>query len=59
VIKGGRAEAQFRDIWQPPTSKLTREERRRLDEVSPPPLIYSFWRQRNTASHRLGEADMT
>jgi hypothetical protein len=33
---------------------LSDEERRRLDEVSAPPLPYPHWHQAKTASDRLG-----
>jgi hypothetical protein len=38
--------------------KLTTEERKRLDEVSQPPLVYPYWHQSWTAKDRLGAADM-
>ena len=31
----------------PPSSRLTEEENRRLEEVSRPPLIYPYWHQRD------------
>ncbi|TDW31939.1 aryl-alcohol dehydrogenase-like predicted oxidoreductase [Rhizobium azibense] len=58
VIIGGRTEAQFKDNLAAAELKLTEEERRRLDDVSLPPVIYPYWHQRNTASDRLSEADM-
>ncbi|MEX2692035.1 aldo/keto reductase [Rhizobium mongolense] len=58
VIIGGRTEAQFKDNLAATELKLTEEERRRLDDVSLPPVIYPYWHQLNTASDRLSEADM-
>ncbi|AJD41732.1 aldo/keto reductase protein [Rhizobium gallicum bv. gallicum R602sp] len=58
VIIGGRTEAQFKDNLAAAELKLTEEERRRLDDVSLPPVIYPYWHQLNTASDRLSEADM-
>jgi hypothetical protein len=37
---------------------LTPEERRRLETVSMPPLLYPYWHQRKTASDRFGPAEM-
>ena len=39
--------------------RLSAEERKRLDDVSLPQLLYPYWHQRNTASDRLGEADLS
>ncbi|NNH32418.1 aldo/keto reductase [Rhizobium sp. SEMIA 4085] len=58
VIIGGRTEAPFKDNLAAAELKLTEEERRRLDDVSLPPVIYPYWHQLNTASVRLSEADM-
>ncbi|TCU10452.1 aldo/keto reductase [Rhizobium sullae] len=58
VIIGGRTDAQFKDNLAAAELKLTEEERKRLDDVSLPPLIYPYWHQLNTASDRLSEADM-
>jgi aryl-alcohol dehydrogenase-like predicted oxidoreductase len=59
VIIGGRTEAQFRDNLASADLKLSAEERKRLDDVSLPWLQYPYWHQRNTASDRLGEADLS
>ncbi|WP_438747703.1 aldo/keto reductase [Pararhizobium sp. O133] len=59
VIVGGRTEAQFRDNLAAADLVLSAEERRRLDEVSAPPVIYPYWHQLRTASDRLGEADLS
>ncbi len=59
VIIGGRTEAQFKNNLASAGLKLTDEERKRLDDVSLPPLMYPYWHQRNTASDRLSEADLS
>jgi aryl-alcohol dehydrogenase-like predicted oxidoreductase len=58
VIIGGRTEEHFKDNLAAAELKLTTEERRRLDEVSQPPLVYPYWHQSWTAKDRLGAADM-
>jgi len=59
VIIGGRTEEQFADNLKAWDLKLTDEERKRLDVISQPPLLYPYWHQRNTASDRLSEADLS
>ncbi|WEY42483.1 aldo/keto reductase [Paraburkholderia sp. SUR17] len=59
VIIGGRNEAQLRDNLSAANLKLTAEERERLDKVSQPPLLYPYWHQMQTASDRLGAADLS
>ncbi len=59
VIIGGRTEEQFRDNLAAADFKLSGEERQRLDDVSLPQLLYPYWHQRNTASDRLSEADLS
>ncbi|WP_432347147.1 aldo/keto reductase [Shinella yambaruensis] len=59
VIIGGRTEAQFKDNLAAAGLKLSPEERKRLDDVSRPWLQYPYWHQRNTASGRLGDADLS
>jgi aryl-alcohol dehydrogenase-like predicted oxidoreductase len=59
VIIGGRTEAQFKDNLASADLKLSEEERGKLDAVSQPWLQYPYWHQRNTASDRLGEADLS
>ncbi|CAK7255131.1 MULTISPECIES: aldo/keto reductase [unclassified Shinella] len=59
VIIGGRTEAQFKDNLAAAGLKLSPEERKRLDDVSRPWLQYPYWHQRNTASDRLGDADLS
>lgn len=58
VIIGGRTEAQFKDNLAAAALKLSDGERKRLDDVSVPPVIYPYWHQLNTANERLSEADM-
>ncbi|RWJ31932.1 aldo/keto reductase [Mesorhizobium sp.] len=57
VIIGGRTEAQFKDNLAAADLKLTTEERKLLDDVSAPPVIYPYWHQLY-GSDRLSEADM-
>jgi aryl-alcohol dehydrogenase-like predicted oxidoreductase len=59
VIIGGRTEAQFADSLAAADLALTAEERARLDAVSQLPLPYPYWHQANTASDRLGPADLS
>ena len=59
VIIGGRNEAQIKDNLKAADLKLTAEERGRLDEISAPPIIYPYWHQMQTASDRLGRADLS
>jgi len=58
VIIGARTDEQLADNLKAAELGLSEEERRRLDEVSAPPLIYPFWHQAKTASDRLGPADL-
>src|SRR4028119_2354470 len=59
VIVGARTEEQLADNLEAAELELSEEERRRLDDVSAPPLIYPFWHQAKTASDRLGPADLS
>lgn len=59
VIVGARTDDQLADNLKAAELVLSEEERRRLDEVSDPPLIYPFWHQLKTASDRLGPADLS
>jgi aryl-alcohol dehydrogenase-like predicted oxidoreductase len=59
VIFGARTEAQLRKNLGASDLKLTVEERKALDDVSLPTLIYPYWHQRDTASKRLGAADLS
>jgi aryl-alcohol dehydrogenase-like predicted oxidoreductase len=58
VIIGGRTEAQLNDNLGAAALKLSADERRKLDEVSAPPILYPYWHQLWTASDRLSRADM-
>jgi aryl-alcohol dehydrogenase-like predicted oxidoreductase len=58
AIIGGRTEEQFKDNLAAADLKLTPEERKRLDEVSRPALIYPYWHQSWTAKDRFSAADL-
>jgi aryl-alcohol dehydrogenase-like predicted oxidoreductase len=58
VIVGARTDEQLVDNLKAAELELLEEERRRLDEVSAPPLLYPYWHQAKTASDRLGPADL-
>jgi aryl-alcohol dehydrogenase-like predicted oxidoreductase len=57
LVVGAVSEAQFRDNIAATQLKLTDAERKHLDEVSQPPLIYPYWHQHWTSRSRLGPAD--
>jgi aryl-alcohol dehydrogenase-like predicted oxidoreductase len=59
VIIGGRNEKQLRDNLGAAEVKLSDAQRERLDQVSAPPLLYPYWHQLQTASDRLGAADLS
>ena len=59
VIIGGRNEKQLRDNLGAADVKLSDAQRERLDQVSVPPLLYPYWHQLQTASDRLGAADLS
>ncbi len=59
VIVGARTDEQLADNLAAATLELTPEEHGRLEAVSRPPLIYPFWHQRNSASDRLSDADLS
>jgi aryl-alcohol dehydrogenase-like predicted oxidoreductase len=58
IIVGARTEAQLKDNLAAASLTLTAEERKVLDDVSLLPLIYPYWHQCNSASERLGPADL-
>jgi aryl-alcohol dehydrogenase-like predicted oxidoreductase len=58
IIVGARTEVQLKDNLAAASLVLTAEERKLLDDVSLQPLIYPYWHQCNSASERLGPADM-
>ncbi|RWH46678.1 MAG: aldo/keto reductase [Mesorhizobium sp.] len=57
VIIGGRTEAQFKDNLAAAELRLSAEERKRLDDVSVPSIIYPYWHQLY-GSDRLSQADL-
>ena len=57
LVVGGTSDAQFKDNIAAASLKLTSEERKRLDDVSRPPLVYPYWHQHLTAKSRLGASD--
>src|SRR4051794_23697456 len=58
VIVGARTTGQLADNLGAADLLLGDEERRRLDEVSLPPLLYPYWHQAKTARDRLSPADL-
>jgi len=59
VIIGARTDEQLADNLGAAQLQLSAQERRRLDVVSAPPMIYPYWHQRATASDRLSAADLS
>jgi aryl-alcohol dehydrogenase-like predicted oxidoreductase len=59
LVIGARTAEQLADNLAAASLTLTDTERRQLDEVSAPPLIYPYWHQARTASDRLSPADLT
>ena len=59
AIIGARNDEQLRDNLAAATLVLTAEERAKLDAVSAPALLYPYWHQAQTASDRLGLADLS
>lgn len=53
VIIGARNEQQLRDNLGAAKWEMTREELRRLDEVSAVPPIYPYWHQRKYGAERI------
>lgn len=58
LIVGARTEAQLKDNLAAASLALSPDERQKLDAVSLPPLLYPYWHQLNTASGRMGAADL-
>lgn len=58
VIVGARNEEQLADNLGAASLELASEEIARLDAVSSQPLPYPHWHQANTASDRIGAADL-
>lgn len=59
VVIGARTEVQLADNLKAASLVLTDEERKRLDAVSGLPILYPYWHQLQTASDRLGPADLS
>jgi aryl-alcohol dehydrogenase-like predicted oxidoreductase len=59
LIIAARTEAQLADNLAATSVELAPEETARLEAITRPPLIYPFWHQRNSASDRLGPADLS
>ncbi len=59
IVVGARTEQQLADNLKAADLVLTADERARLDAVSAPPVLYPYWHQLQTASDRLGPADLT
>ena len=59
IIVGARNEVQLKDNLAAALLVLTAEDRKKLDDVSALPLIYPYWHQFNSASERLGAADLS
>jgi aryl-alcohol dehydrogenase-like predicted oxidoreductase len=58
VVVGARTDEQLADNLRAADLVLTADERAELNKVSAPELIYPHWHQLNTASDRLGAADL-
>jgi aryl-alcohol dehydrogenase-like predicted oxidoreductase len=59
VIIGARTDDQLADNLAAAQLALSADDRRRLDEVSAPTMIYPYWHQRATAHDRLSAADLS
>ncbi|HEX8626678.1 MAG TPA: aldo/keto reductase [Catenuloplanes sp.] len=59
LVIGARTTEQLTDNLAAAELVLAADERRRLDEVSAPPLLYPYWHQAKTAGDRLSPADLT
>jgi aryl-alcohol dehydrogenase-like predicted oxidoreductase len=59
VVVGARTEEQLADNLAAAALTLADDERRRLDDLSEPPLLYPYWHQLKTSADRLGPADLT
>jgi aryl-alcohol dehydrogenase-like predicted oxidoreductase len=59
VVIGARTEEQLADNLAAADLILDDDERRRLDDLSTPPLLYPYWHQLKTSADRLGPADLT
>jgi aryl-alcohol dehydrogenase-like predicted oxidoreductase len=59
VVIGARTSEQLSDNLAAADLVLADGERRRLDQVSAPPLLYPYWHQANSAADRLSVADLS
>ena len=59
VVVGARTDEQLADNLAAGVFELTQEEHSTLEAVSRPPLMYPFWHQRDSASDRLSDADLS
>jgi len=59
VIVGARTDEQLADNLAAAQLSLGSDDRRRLNEVSAPTIIYPYWHQRATAQDRLSPADLS
>ncbi len=59
LIVGARTTDQLQDNLAAASLTLSDDEVARLDKVSGEPLRYPFWHQANTATDRLGPADLS
>lgn len=57
LVIGGRNEAQFKDNIAAASLVLDDEERKHLDTISRPPVLYPYWHQQATARRSFGPAD--
>ena len=58
IIVGARNEVQLKDNLGAASLVLTADDLKKLEDVSSIPLIYPYWHQFNSASDRLGPADL-
>ena len=58
LVIGGRNEVQFKDNIAAASLRLSEEEKKRLDAVSLPPVIYPYWHQQATAHRHFSAADL-
>ena len=59
LIVGARTEEQLADNLAAADLVLSDDERRRLDAISAPPLLYPYWHQAKTSGDRLSPADLS
>jgi aryl-alcohol dehydrogenase-like predicted oxidoreductase len=59
VVIGARTDEQLADNLAAAALELSEDERRRLDEVSAPPMIYPYWHQAKSIFDRPSDADLS